>query len=60
MRLKPPVDEETALQWLKTQVAAAWGVEMTPELERRLRETAASVAAISAVELPEEIEPLLI
>ena len=27
MRLKPPVSEEQALEWLKAQVVAAWGIE---------------------------------
>jgi hypothetical protein len=57
MRLKPPVSEETAFEWLRAQVLAAWGVESTLELEKSLRATAVSMAAISAVDLPEEIEP---
>ena len=57
MRLKPPTSEEAALEWLTTQVLNAWEVESTPELEKSLRATAKSMAAISAVEMPEEIEP---
>ncbi len=57
MRLKPPTTEDAALEWLTTQVVSAWGVESTPELEKNLRATAKSMAAISAVDLPEEIEP---
>ena len=61
MRLKPPVTEEQALEWLKAQVVAAWGGEVTPDLENNLRVTARAMARISAVELPnEDVEPLLV
>ena len=60
MRLKPPVSQETALEWLKQQVTGAWGVEISPELEANLRITAEAMAVISAVDVPEDIEPLLV
>jgi hypothetical protein len=60
MRLKPPVSEEDAFEWLKAQVVAAWGVEVTPELEKNLRVAAEAMARISAVEVPDDIEPLLV
>jgi len=60
MLLKPPVTEEAALAWLKARVAETYGVEVTAEMERQLKPTAEAMAQISAVELGEEIEPLLI
>lgn len=60
MLLKPPVSEEAALEWLKAQAAAAYGVEVTPAMEKDLRRLAESMARVSAVDLPVEIEPLLL
>ena len=60
MRLKPPVSEAAAFDWLLAQVTAAWDVALTPELQKNLRLTAEAMAAISAVVLPEEVEPLLV
>lgn len=60
MLLKPPVSEDAALEWLKARAAEAWGVEITPEIEKNLQATAQSMSRISAIELPEEVEPLLI
>lgn len=57
MRLYPPVTEQEALAWLKQAAAASWGVDMTPEVEGRLRGIAEAMAAISAVLIPEDVEP---
>lgn len=59
MLLKPPVSEEAALEWLKARAVEAYG-PITPELEKDLRQLAVSMAKISAVDLPVEIEPLLL
>ena len=60
MLLKPAVTEEAALEWLKARVAEDYGVEVTPEIEEKLAVTAEAMARIGAVDLGEEIEPLLI
>lgn len=60
MLLKPPVSEEAALEWLKARTAEAWGVEISPEIEKNLKATAESMARISAIELTEDIEPLFV
>lgn len=60
MRLKPPVTPEAALEWLKSQVAESWQVEITPEVEKGLRVTAEAMAVISALDIPEDAEPLLL
>lgn len=58
MRLYPAVSEEEALEWLLAQAAAVWKLERTPELEKSAQPIAAAMAAVSAVTLPEEVEPL--
>lgn len=60
MRLKPPVSVEEALAWLKLQAVQTWEIEMTPEIEARLVPTAESMAALSSLDIPDELEPLLI
>jgi hypothetical protein len=60
MRLYPPVTVEEALEWLKGQAQQEWGAEPTPELEESLRPLAEAMAIVSAIELPEEVEPFLL
>ena len=60
MRLKPPISVEEALEWLKQQAIATWGIEMTPEVEARLRSAAEAMAGVSRAEIPDDIEPLLL
>ena len=60
MRLKPPVAYEEALDYLAAQAKWTWGVEDTPELRQSLSATAKAMVAISAAEVPEGTEPLLI
>ncbi|MDE2837602.1 MAG: hypothetical protein OXL97_08875 [Chloroflexota bacterium] len=59
MRLYPPVEKDEALAWLHNEALARWG-SVTPELERSLAELAEAMAAVSAVELPESVEPELL
>jgi hypothetical protein len=56
MRLHPAVTEKEALAWLLAQAEARWG-EVTPELRAGLESLARAMAAVSAVDLPENIEP---
>lgn len=58
MRLYPPITEEEARQWLLEQATARWGSEQAQELERMIRPLAEAMAAASAAELPEDVEPL--
>ena len=60
MRLKPPVSVEEAHAWLKDQAVVTWGIEMTPELEEVLLPTAESMAALGAMDIPDDVEPLLL
>ena len=57
MRLSPPVSKEEALDWLRAEAHARWGEELEPQLESALETLADAMAAVSAVPLPEALEP---
>jgi hypothetical protein len=57
-RLQPPLSKDEALAWLREQAAAAWGKARLEALENGLRLNAEAMAAVSAAELPDELEPL--
>jgi hypothetical protein len=59
LRLHPAVPEETILEWLREQAESRWG-EIAPQLEETIRTLAHAMADISAMELPEEVEPQLL
>jgi hypothetical protein len=56
MRLHPAVTEEEALAWLLAQAEARWGT-VSPELLAGLKSLAKAMADVSAVQIPEHIEP---
>jgi hypothetical protein len=56
MRLYPPVTKDEALVWLRQEAESRWG-QIDKELEAPLDTLAQAMAAISAVEIPEDIEP---
>ena len=58
MRLHPQVSTEEAYAWLKEQAERLPEVERPPDLEEALRQMADDMSAISAVVLPDELEPL--
>lgn len=58
MRLHPAVSTDEAYTWLKSQAKESWGEERLPELEESLKRLAEAMAAVSDVELPDELEPL--
>lgn len=58
MRLHPAVSEAEAYLWLKAQAAGTWGAERVVDLEESLTRLAGAMAAVSAVELEDELEPL--
>ena len=60
MRLRPAVTTEEALAWLTRAAELTWGVEITPELEQKLRPTAEAMVAVSSVDVPDDVEPLLL
>lgn len=58
MRLHPPVTTDEAYAWLKGQAASTWGEDRAGELDENLKTMAEAMALISAVELPDDLEPL--
>ena len=58
MRLHPAVSADEAYTWLKDQAERLPERERPADLDEALRQMADDMAAISAVELPEELEPL--
>jgi hypothetical protein len=58
MRLHPAVTKEEATEWLTNQAKASWGEERLPELQENIDAIAEAMAIISAVELPDDLEPL--
>ncbi|MDZ7728062.1 MAG: hypothetical protein U5Q44_07630 [Dehalococcoidia bacterium] len=58
MRLHPAVTKDEALEWLTEQARVTWGEDRVPELKDNLESMADAMAAISAVELPDDVEPL--
>ena len=59
MRLYPPVEKDEALAWLRSEATTRWG-GVTPEQEQSLADLAEAMAAVSAVKLPEGVEPELL
>jgi hypothetical protein len=57
MRLFPPVSEKEALEWLKSEASNRWGADAIAALERSLTTLAQAMAAVSAAEVPEDVEP---
>lgn len=57
MRLYPPVSEQEALEWLTREAVERWGNDKESELREMLKSIAEAMAAVSAVDLPEEMEP---
>ena len=57
MRLHPEVSTGEALGWLKREAVSSFGVEDSAELQAALEPLAEAMAALSAVVLPDELEP---
>jgi hypothetical protein len=58
MRLHPAVTQAEALEWLTTQAQDTWGEERLDALKPNLESLAEAMSAVSAVELPDDLEPL--
>ena len=58
MRLHPAVTSEEAMNWLLAQAADSDIKIAEADLEKALKPVAEAMAAVSAVVLPEEMEPL--
>ena len=58
MRLHPPVTPDEAYEWLKDQVKRLPPSAQPEALEGQLRQLAADMAAISAIVVPDDVEPM--
>ena len=58
VRLKPPVNQDQAAAFLTQSAKIAWGDAVAEELTPLLVGIAQSMEIVSALEIPEEIEPL--
>ena len=57
MRLHPEVSSAEALSWLTREATTSFDMPDSPELQTALRPLADAMAAVSAVVLPEDLEP---
>lgn len=58
MRLKPPVSAEEAHRSLAMNAVLVWGVAAAARMEPQLDSIARAMAVVSALDIPDEIEPL--
>jgi hypothetical protein len=58
MRVYPPVSQEEARAWLAAQADLTWGPESAGTMAGDLDILAEAMAIISAIELPNDLEPL--
>jgi hypothetical protein len=58
MRMKPPVTVDEAFDWLQEQAARTWPDEVGLRMATEVQRIAVAMAAISAADIPPEIEPL--
>ena len=57
MRLHPKLSVDEAQQWLLDQAVLTFEVQRSQELEAAVNPFAEAMAALSAVELPDDLEP---
>jgi hypothetical protein len=57
MRLHPEVSTDEALGWLTSEATRSFEVPDSPELQTALRPLAEAMAAVSAVVVPDDLEP---
>jgi hypothetical protein len=58
MRLKPAVSQEEALRYLAQNATLVWGVAAAARMEGHLNALARSMAVVSALDVPDMVEPL--
>lgn len=59
MRVHPAITEEEAMGWLLARATSAMDIRATEEeMAAELKPFAAAMAALSAVVMPDEVEPL--
>jgi hypothetical protein len=58
MRVYPPVTVDEASEWLTAQATSTYGAEAAAGLAGDISGMAEAMAAVSAVRLPDDLEPL--
>lgn len=58
MRLKPSVSQDEAYKYLSQNANLVWGDEAAAAMDTHLQAIAKSMATLSALDIPDEIEPL--
>jgi len=58
VRLKPPVSQDQAAAFLTQSANLSWGKAVADELAPLLDGIARSMATVSALDIPDEVEPL--
>lgn len=59
MQLHPPVSQDEAYRWLKERLAQVLPAgDPPPDLEENLRQLAEAMAVLSAVSVPDDVEPM--
>ena len=58
MRIKPAVSTEEAYRYLSQNAVMVWGEAAATRMEPQLQSVSSAMAVVSALEIPDEIEPL--
>jgi hypothetical protein len=58
MQLKPGLSASQAYEMLAASARIAWGESDAAELEKQLKDIAAAMAKIGAIDVPDDTEPL--
>lgn len=58
MRLKPPVSHDEAYRSLAQNATLVWGTAAAADMDEHLHAIARSMAIVSALDIPDEVEPL--
>lgn len=58
MRLKPPVSADEAYRSLSLNATLSWGATDAAAMDTHLRNIAAAMAEVSALDIPDDVEPI--
>lgn len=58
MLLYPPLNKDKALAFLTDQATVLWGADVAKDMKVQLETFAEAMAAVSAANVPVEVEPL--
>ena len=58
MRIKPAVSPEEAYRYLSQNAVMVWGEAAATRMEPQLQSISSAMTVVSALEIPDEIEPL--